>query len=73
MSTTTKLLIALAVIIALVALVASQMLTTSLSKEALGKYAYSNLTLPDGMEVNYRIQGNEEGLTLLLIHGGGDS
>ncbi len=73
MSTTVKVLIALAVVFILLALLARQMLTTSLSKEALSQYAYSTLTLPDGMQVNYRIQGNEDGVNLLLIHGGGDS
>ena len=49
------------------------LLVTSLDRDELAQYAYSTLQLPDGMSVNYRIQGRADGVPLLLIHGGGDS
>ena len=48
-------------------------LATDLNRDELDQYAYSTLTLPDGMSVNYRVQGRSDGFPLLLIHGGGDS
>ena len=46
---------------------------SSLSYQALSRYAFETLELPNGMSVNYRDQGNPNGRTLLLVHGGGDS
>ncbi|WP_037313559.1 alpha/beta fold hydrolase [Ruegeria halocynthiae] len=46
---------------------------TSLSREDLALYDYDTLVLPDGMNVNYRVQGNPQGQTLLMVHGGGGS
>ncbi|MEM7130526.1 MAG: alpha/beta hydrolase [Chloroflexota bacterium] len=47
--------------------------TSSLSYEQLSEYAYETLVLDNGMQVNYRLEGNPEGQTMLLIHGGFDS
>ncbi|MEM7117073.1 MAG: alpha/beta hydrolase [Chloroflexota bacterium] len=45
----------------------------SLSYAELADYAYETVVLENGMQVNYRIDGNPKGRTLLLIHGGFDS
>ena len=42
----------------------------SLSYEQLEHYADSTLVLDNGMQVNYRVAGNPQRQTLLLIHGG---
>ena len=46
---------------------------SSLSYQELSRYAYETLELPNGLKINYRDQGNPNGQTLLLIHGGADS
>ena len=51
----------------------SALYISSLNYQALSRYAFETLELPNGMNVNYRDQGNPNGQTLLLIHGGGDS
>lgn len=61
------------VVVVVVFVLGRTFLATSLDREELGQYAYSTLHLPDGISVNYRIQGRADGVPLLLIHGGGDS
>lgn len=45
----------------------------SLSKSELTQYQYKTLKLPNGIEVNYDEQGNNNAPVVLLIHGGGAS
>lgn len=48
-------------------------LSRGLSYKELSLYAYKTLELPDGFHANYNVQGNPDGQTILLVHGGGDS
>lgn len=36
-------------------------------------YRFNTLTLPDGLKINYNVQGKKEGRNIVLVHGGGDS
>lgn len=54
-------------------LVRRGMFSPSLSRPDVAEFAFETLQLPDGMDVNYKIQGDRAKRTLLLIHGGGDS
>jgi len=47
--------------------------SSSLSRNDVAEYAFDTLRLPDGMEVNFRTQGDPSKRPMLLIHGGGDS
>ncbi|MBI1494514.1 alpha/beta fold hydrolase [Halocynthiibacter styelae] len=47
--------------------------SSSLSYDELSEYAFETLILPDGMQVNYKVEGNLNGPTLVFVHGGGDS
>lgn len=47
--------------------------STSLSRDDVAEFAFDTLRLPNGMEVNFTVQGDRSKRTLLLIHGGGDS
>lgn len=73
MTAPVKVLIGVFIVIVVLLLVARLFLTTGLTKDDLSQFAYSTLTLPNGTSVNYRVQGNSDGVPLLLIHGGGDS
>lgn len=47
---------------------------SNLTSEQLGNYKYDTLTLPGGMDVNYKINGPDDAvITIVLVHGGGDS
>ena len=60
-------------LVIVIGFIASKYTASSLSREDLEQYADQTLVLPTGMTVNYRIAGNPDGQTVLLIHGGSDS
>lgn len=45
----------------------------TLTYEELSEYAFDTLTLSSGINVNYRVQGEDNEQAIILIHGGGDS
>ncbi|WP_420590592.1 alpha/beta fold hydrolase [Bacterioplanoides sp.] len=45
----------------------------SLSRAELKQYDFNSLTLKAGNRINYRVQGENNQKTLLMVHGGGDS
>ena len=47
--------------------------SSSLSRSDVANFAFDTLRLPDGMDVNFKVQGDRSKRTILLIHGGGDS
>ena len=47
--------------------------SSDLSSDELSDFAFDRLKLPDGLTLNYRIEGNPRGPKLLFVHGGGDS
>ena len=62
--------IAIVSLLVIAGLVYQSMLVPSLSYEELSDYAYETLKLPNGMQVNYKEQGNPQGRPMLLVHGG---
>ena len=44
-----------------------------LDRDDLDEFIHDTAVLPGGRRANYRIQGRDDGQTVLLIHGGGDS
>ena len=63
----------LLLLIVVVGYIATTQFSTSLSYQELSGYAYETAILPDGFNMNYRVVGNPDGETLLLVHGGGAS
>ena len=63
----------LLVVAAVVVFWARKNLVSSLPYESLSDYAYESMIMSDGRRTNYRIQGNQDGPTVVLVHGGGGS
>jgi pimeloyl-ACP methyl ester carboxylesterase len=47
--------------------------SSSLSRTEVSEFSFDTLRLLDGMDVNFKVQGDRSKRTMLLIHGGGDS